>query len=201
LAVLIGRPAMAAARCASSDACLREIEAARRATQSISADFEQVKHVSLLDEPLVSRGRLTFKRPNRLRVEIASPQPATVVINDGRVFIPDLPEQQRQALTLAPAGDAFAHLGALFTGSTDVLQEAFETTAVADGDAIAVTLVPRHEPSRRMFKAIAVRFAFPDLMAQTIRLDDPFGDSLEITLRNVQRNDDVPDSLFEDRRR
>lgn len=197
LAALVARPLPAAERCASTDACLRQIEAAQRDTQSIAADFEQVKHVSLLDKPLVSRGRFVFKRPDRMRLQIVEPQPATVIINGREMLIPNLSERERQAMAMAPVAGSFTQLGAIFTGSTRVLQEGFDVNASADGDAIAVKLVPRQERWARLFKTIAIRFGGPHLMAQTIRLDDPLGDYLEITLRNAERNGDVPDALFE----
>jgi outer membrane lipoprotein-sorting protein len=187
----------AVARCASTDACLQEIQHAQQEMRTLSADFVQVKCVSLLNEPLVSSGHLIFKRPDRILLKIEQPQPLTVVIKGRDVRIPNLPERERQSLTMAPTVAMFTQLAAIFTGSKQALEEGFEVTAVEDDTAIQVKLVPRNESWRRMYRDIQLRFAGPERFAQQLRLDDGLGDSLEITLRNVQRNIDIPDSIFD----
>jgi len=180
-----------AAPCASTDACLRMLEAAQRDLHSFTADFEQVKHVSLLDEPLTSSGRFSFTRPDRITLRIDQPQPATVIINGKDVQIPNLPEQERQAMAMVPVADMFTRLGAILSGSARALQDGFDVTAAADPeghDTIRMHLVPRLDAWKRMFRGIDVVFAGSDLVPQAIRIEDGFGDRLEITLRNVQRN-------------
>jgi outer membrane lipoprotein-sorting protein len=186
-------------RCASTAACLQAIEAAQRDTRTLTADFVQVKHVSLLDEPLVSTGRFTFKRPDKILLKIEKPQPATVLINGSKVEIPGVPASERQAVAMAPIATMLAQLGAIFSGSTQSLQEGFETTArPADQDAstILVTLVPRRPAWKQLFHKIDLSFGGPQLMVQQIGLEDSFGDHLEITMHNVQRNIELPDSMF-----
>ncbi len=191
----------AAAACASTPACLQVIEAAQRDTRTITADFVQVKHISLLDEPLTSTGRFVFKRPDRIRLQIDKPQPALIVINGHDVQMPNLPERERKALAMAPVATMFQQLGAIFTGNTQALQEGFEVSAAAvagaDPPAIAVDLQPRLAAWQQMFRTIHIRFAGAHWMAQEIRLENGLGDRLEISLRNVQRNTDVPDAIFE----
>lgn len=193
---LLSAGASRAQPCDSTAACLRLLEAAQRQTRTITADFVQVKHLSLLDEPLVSSGRFVFKWPDRMLLQVERPQPATVVVNGSEVQIPNLPERERQAVAMAPIAAMFTHLGAIFTGSVQGLGEGVEVVAAPDGAAVVVKLVPRQEKWQRWFRALEIRFAGRELVAETIRLEDGFGDRLEITLRNVQRNADVPDALF-----
>jgi len=196
LALCVGR-AHAIARCASTETCLRLIQQAQQDLRTMAADFVQVKHVSLLDEPLVSSGRFLFRMPDRILLKIEQPQPLTVTIRGHDIQIPNLPERERQALSMAPTAAMFTQLGAIFSGSIQALSQGFEVTAAEDDSAIQVHLVPRQEAWKRMLRSIHLRFAGPELLAEKIRLDDALGDSLEITLRNVQRNIDLSDSLFE----
>jgi outer membrane lipoprotein-sorting protein len=189
--LLIARPVVAAAPCTSTETCLHAIEAAQRATRSITADFVQVKHLSLLDEPLTSTGHFSFTRPDHVELQIQQPQPATIIINGQDVQIPNLPERDRQAVAMAPIAAMFTQLGAIFTGSTQTLQAGFEVTAQSadQGDgSIHVHLVPRVDSWKRMFRAIDIRFGGTELVAQEIRIEDGFGDRLEITLQNIRRN-------------
>ena len=189
--LILGAMPAVAAPCTSTDTCLRAIEAAQRNTHGITAEFVQVKHLSLLDEPLTSTGRFTFTRPDHVTLQIEQPQPATITINGPDVQIPNLPEHERQAMAMAPMAAMFTQLGAIFTGSTEALRDGFDVTAFpaeqSDG-TIEVHLVPRTEAWRRMFRTIDIRFGGSELVAQQIRLEDGFGDRLDITLRNIRRD-------------
>jgi outer membrane lipoprotein-sorting protein len=189
--------AAAGAACTSTADCLRVIEQAQRDTRTVTAAFTQVKHVSLLDEPIVSSGRFVFKRPDRVRLQIEKPHPATVIINGHDIHIPNLPERERQALAMAPVEAMFTQLGAMFTGSMQTLQAGFEVTAHDTGASIEVTLLPRQASVQQMFREIDLGFSGAELFATQIRLADALGDSLEITLHDVQRNVEVPDSAFD----
>ena len=200
IAVAVSLLAVAAsaswAACATTAACLQRIEAAQRQTRTLTARFVQTKHLSLLDEPLVSTGRLVFKAPDQVLWQVETPQAATVLIRGREVHIPNLPERDRQALAMAPVGNMFAELGRLFAGSLQGLEASFAADASDEGDAVRVTLVPRKESWQRAFRVMTIRFAEPELLARDIQLEDALGDRLQITLSNVVRNGDVPDSIF-----
>jgi len=197
LAALAVTRSVALAACQSTAACLQAIATAQQGTRTVSAEFVQVKHVTLLDEPLVSTGHFLFKRPDRIVLQVETPLAATVVIKGRDVHIPNLPERDRQAMAMAPVATMFTQLGAIFTGSVQGLEDGFEVTARPDNTGIDVTLRPRQAAWQRMYRSIELRFAGPDLTTQQIRLEDALGDHLEITMRNVQRNIDVPDTLFD----
>lgn len=194
LLLLAALPAQAV--CDSTDSCLAAVEAAQRDAQSVSAQFVQTKHLSLLDEPLVSSGRFMFKRPDRIRLDIEKPRAATIIINGRDISIPGFTERDKQQLAMTPMAAMFAELGAMFGGSAAGLRKNFEVSAVAEGPAIAVTLTPTVPAWQRMFKTIRLRFAEPSLALSSMQLDDALGDRLEIAMRDVQRNPDLPDSLF-----
>jgi outer membrane lipoprotein-sorting protein len=189
-------PARAVGRCASTEACLQVIQQTQPDIRTMTAAFVQVKHVSLLDEPLVSSGRFAFKRPDRILLKMEQPQPLTVTIAGREVHIPNLPKRERQALGMAPMASMFTQLGAVFTGSMQALEQGFEVAAVEEDSAIQVALVPRQERWKRMFRSIQLRFTGPQLLVQKIRLDEALGDNLEITLSDVRYNVDIPDATF-----
>jgi outer membrane lipoprotein carrier protein len=190
-------PPAARGACGSTADCLRAIEQAQSATQTLQAEFVQTKHVSLLDQPLVSRGRFSFKRPDRVRLEIREPETATLVIRGKEVSIPGVSKAETDGMAMTPAAAMFSRLGALFTGATRELEGDFEVAAHADGAAIEVELTPRQERWKKLLRRIGLRFSGPDLMVEQIHLDEPLGDRLEIALQDVRRNVELPDSLFQ----
>lgn len=194
--VTVVRGAAAAAPCDSTDACLRLLSAAQASTRTLDARFVQTKHVSLLDEPLVSTGRFRFRRPDYVRLDVVTPRPTTILIAGRAVTIPGLTDTERQAVAGSPMAAMFTELGALFAGTLDRAPAHFDVAASGVGDAIVVTLTPTAPDYQRLFRAITLRFAGPGPLVQAMRLDDALGDSLDVELRDVRRNVELPDALF-----
>ena len=186
----------AGAPCDSTDACLKVLAAAQASTQSIDARFVQTKHLSLLDEPIVSTGRFRFRRPDHVRLDVETPHPSTILIAGRSVTIPGLPATEQRAVAESPMAAMFTELGAVFAGNLDHAPAHFTIVARGEGDAIEVTLTPTAADFQRLFRTIALRFAGPDTMVTSMRLDDALGDRLEVELRDVQRNVELPDALF-----
>lgn len=182
--------------CASTEACLARLAAAQASTTAIDARFVQTKHVSLLDEPLVSTGRFRFRRPDRVRLDIETPHPSTILIAGRSITIPGLDATEQRAIAGSPMAAMFTELGAVFAGTLDRAPAHFAVTARGEGDAIIVTLTPTAADYQRLFRSIEIRFGGPVIMVQSMRLDDALGDSLEVALRDVRRNPDLPDAVF-----
>lgn len=157
----------------------------------------QTKYLALLDEPLVSTGRLRFRRPDRVRLDVETPRPATIVIAGDQVIIPGLPDSERRALAASPMAAMFRDLGVLFAGQLTKVSPHFTVEARAADDGIDVTLTPTAAGSERAVRRIALRFAGPHRVIRTMRIDEALGDRVEIELSDVRRDLDLPDSLFQ----
>jgi outer membrane lipoprotein-sorting protein len=60
------------------------IRAATRQLTAVGADFVQEKHLPILAQPLISRGRLSFQAPGSLRWEYLSPLRSVLLLHGGR---------------------------------------------------------------------------------------------------------------------
>lgn len=181
--------------CADTDACLRAVEDAQRSTQALSARFEQTKHLSLMAEPLVTRGQFAFKQPDQILWQIDEPK-ITVRIDRQGVHLPDLPKAESEVAELAPFSEMMRELSGMFTGSLAGVRGAFDVRAQGDAAAIRVHLVPRKAQWQQMFRSLELAFAGPDLVMKTIHLDEALGDSLDIVFSDVHRNDTVANAAF-----
>lgn len=189
-------PRSSFAACTSTDSCLQAVAAAQADTRTIEADFVQVKYLDLLEEPMVSSGRFAFKEPDHVRLDIESPEAATILINGRDVRIPGMTAQQEKAMGSAPIGALFGQLARIFRGDVEGLREDFEVTAQADGEGARIHLVPLRADWKKAFHSIDLRFADGLTHVEKMRLEDQLGDHLEVTLRNVRRNRELPDAHF-----
>lgn len=194
--MLFGLAATAAgAVCTDTPSCLRLLEERQRDTRALAARFEQTKHVSLMTEPLVTRGQFAFRRPDVVVWHIDDP-PTTIRVDSGGVRVLNPSVSQADVDAVAPAGGVFRSLGGLFSGAVGGVQQDFAVEARADGDVLRVRLVPRRPEWQKVATAIEMTFTAPEYTIGTFRLDDPLGDRLEVRFFDVRRNDAVPASLF-----
>ena len=101
LVAMCGVSRVDAGPCAGTDACLQVIETSQRTTRALSARFEQTKHLSLLAEPLVTRGLFAFRQPDQVMWRVDEP-PITVRIDRDGIHLPDLPGAKDEMAALAP---------------------------------------------------------------------------------------------------
>ncbi|NME66511.1 LolA family protein [Flammeovirga aprica] len=65
----------------NTDQAIMDLKENAKTIQSISSDFVQTKHLSLMNQDLISKGAFLYKSPNRLRWEYLSPITYAIIIN------------------------------------------------------------------------------------------------------------------------
>jgi outer membrane lipoprotein-sorting protein len=137
-----------------------------------------------------------FKRPDKVRLDVETPRPATVLVDGRDISIPGMTESDKQQIGMTPMAQLFSELGAMFGGSPAALERHFDVVGQSSGNAIVVSLTPKLADWQRLFRRIQLTFTEPSLLLGAMQLDDPLGDRLEIVMSDVQRNIDLPDSTF-----
>lgn len=202
--------AVAAPLCGDTESCLAAIERAQKTTQSLSARFEQTKHLSLMTEPIVGRGRFALRHvacppnaekercPDGKTPEIlwqSEDPPLRLVIRADGVELP--PEVAREAGEGSKAlTSALQQVGSLLSGSVAGVARIGEVEAQPSPAGISVHLVPRQAAVRELFSAVDLEFVAPHLVLQSIRISESLGDRLEITFSEIHRNDEIAEAAF-----
>ena len=77
-----------------SYALVSEVEAVKakirnnaKVTTSVSCEFVQEKHLTMMEEVLISNGRFLFKKENKVRWEYTDPITYAIIINDNSFTI------------------------------------------------------------------------------------------------------------------
>ena len=63
-----------------------EISKASQAVGTVEADFTQTKRLKMLNDAMVSKGRMWCTQPNRLRWEYTTPYASLFILNDDKVL-------------------------------------------------------------------------------------------------------------------
>ncbi|MBK0095303.1 outer membrane lipoprotein carrier protein LolA [Erwinia sp. S63] len=173
--------------CASAHAVTLDQLQQRFASQPvIRANFEQVRTIAGMSQPLVSRGQLLIAQQQGLWWHQATPFVMTLILDDKRM-VQSMSGQPPQVITADsnPQMFQFNHLlRALFQADEKVLRENFELDFRDQGnDQWQLSLTPKAAPLNKIFNRIDLQGA---AFLNRITLDDKQGDKTAITLSDTR---------------
>ncbi len=151
--------------------------------RTATAEFDQEREVSLVDEVLRAKGRLALAAPASFRLDLIAPQPLTLIAEDKTLTVQDA---EGKTLPLPPE---FAGLATFARTLTDLLlgsrsPEGFDQTW---RDADTVVLVPQ-PGTTSPFTEITLRFAPKGQLPDEIEMRERGGDRTTIRLHDVALN-------------
>jgi outer membrane lipoprotein carrier protein len=83
----------------SADEVVKRLEEVQAKTKDFSADIHQEKKLSLLKDKIVSRGRIRFKKPDKVSIEFFHPESSQMVF-DGKTVLLYYKEERSQNVIL-----------------------------------------------------------------------------------------------------
>ena len=110
------------------------------------ARFTEIRHVSVLQKPLLLSGRLAYVRPGRIERHVLSPYDEKTVVSGDRVTIENRSRSASRAFSLESAPAAYAlveSLRATLAGDLDALQRHYFVELKGRRDEWTLTLAPR----------------------------------------------------------
>jgi outer membrane lipoprotein carrier protein len=171
-------PAPPTPGCATAADCFARVAALQRQVRAIRADFRQTKRIALLEEPLLSTGRLDYRAPDRIRWEVSTPEPLVVEIDATGMRAG---EPGKVAKIEEPGASAvFKDLGSIFTASGDYAGTRFAIEA-GDGPG-SFRLVPREPGLARVIAAVDLTVDPATGVPWRAVLNETNGDRTEIDL-------------------
>lgn len=173
-----------------------EVVAAIKSTyasvSSVRADFTQVRRDAALQTEDRQKGKVTLKRPRKMRFDFTSPATKTFVTDGTTLWIYD--PAQNQVIQQPDLGTD-SGLGVLLDDLSK-LDEIFSITMLPD-DAKAnhtLQLVPRQ--SSGAFKSLQLSFSKQKYVLQDVVLVDAMNNVTEMHFTSVKFNQEVSDSEF-----
>lgn len=165
----------------------------------LSAAVVQRKRDPLLKDVVVSRGKLSFRKPDSLRWEVESPE-QRIVVMDGRTvttYFPKRKEAERRDMQ-----DDFgtrAALGLFESGispSLPKLERRFHVDLFRSHDEVVLRLIPRSKMLSRSIASIRIHQDPVDGILRRIVVEGTRGDRTETTFSGVTLNPDFPPGTF-----
>ena len=175
-----------------------EIAAAASKVDTLSSDFTQEKHLSMLDKVLVSKGRFYYKRDNRLRWELNDPVVSGFAVNgdyaarwDGQTEIQQTFNVNRVPFIKIFSDQVFSWAKADFKR----LQKQYHIQVLSE-EPVDLKLNPKFDREKKFLDHLRIVFAANAGHVRTVEVHEPDGDFTTIRFFNTEINSPLPDGLF-----
>jgi outer membrane lipoprotein-sorting protein len=166
------------------------------AIESIHADFVQEKTITMLSEKLVSSGKFSFRKKDRLRMEYLKPYSYLLILNGGKIYVRD---GQKENKLNAGSNPVFRQVNRILIDcvagnmfdNPDFQYKIFENSG-----SWLVEFTPVARNLKELYKNINIVLDKKDFTASSIGMYDASGDKTVILFQNKELNGQIPDSQF-----
>lgn len=196
--IALAAAASTAASAADADlsAARQEINAAASEIKTMRCDFTQTKHMSMLNDKMVSKGIMAYSSGDRLRWEYQSPYTYVFILNNSKVM---LGHDSRTDIIDVNQSKIFKEIATIMMGSVVgncLDDDGFDTTIEASSTEWVATMIPKKKTIKQMFAKIVLHFSRQKAMVTKVELLEKTGDTTVIDLYNAEINIPVDESLF-----
>jgi len=166
-------------------------------TQTIEANFIQEKHLSILSDKIITKGKFLFKKEKKLRWEYTDPYHYLIIINNGMIFIQD--EEKKNKIDIQN-NKIFAEINSIIMGCVQGNlfndEKKFHSTFFENEGAFLVKLTPLESTLKEYLSEIKIFFNKNDLIVSRIEMNEPSGDYTLIDFTGEKVNKTIPDEKF-----
>ena len=194
--------AMTVSHAANYDAQFNKWFEVQTNLQSWSGDFTQTRTLTVLNQPLVSHGKV-WVRPGEFRWELGQPAQTIVLRTPAQLLIvyPRLKRAEKYPLDAVPTGpmkDALALLDASLPRDRATMEKSFRLLSATETNAtLQMALQPRSGDARKFIGEIVIAFHTNDFTIAATEMKFADGSRLRNDFTNVVLNRPIDPKLFE----
>ena len=177
---------------------LEKISEASTKMESLICNFEQVKELSILEEKMLSKGKMYYRNDNCLRWEYITPYIYTFVLNDKTVMMQA--ENNAKNVIDVKSSRFFQEIikimmsGINGNGLTD--EKNFSVDYFWSETQWKVHLIPLQKEMKKMFSTIKLTFNVSDYSVDKVEMEEQNGDTTTISLSGKQFNKKIENEKF-----
>ncbi len=166
-------------------------------TQTIASDFNQVKHMKMMNDKVNSKGKFYFKKEDKIRIEYTSPFQYLLIMNGSRIMVKDENNKSnkistRNSQTMQSVNKIMMDCmrGTVFNNK-DFAVKAFETKG-----QYLLQLSPVNSAMKGLFAQIEVYIDKIDNSISKLVMNENGGDHTDMNFSNKKINTSLADALF-----
>ncbi|MFC7357929.1 outer membrane lipoprotein carrier protein LolA [Jejudonia soesokkakensis] len=174
----------------------KDVEAVAKKTNTITSDFKQTKHIEVLDNEVVSHGKLFYKAPKHIRWEYTSPIHYKVIFKDDKLFVNN--QGKRDEINLA-SNRIFKSFNTLIVNSVKgnmFDEEQFEIQYYLLENDYSATFSPKDKRLKKFIHSFVLQFDSKTKQVTEVKMIEPGGDYTLVVFKNRKDNIPVSDASF-----
>lgn len=197
MALSLGFPSASAQQKVNDAKVIQQINAVATHMKSMQCDFVQTKYLKMLNDKMVSKGKMYYQQSNKLRWEYTSPYSYAFVLNGNQVLIS---KGKRNDVINVNQSKMFKEIARIMMNSvvgnclTD--KKDFKVSLAASGTDYIATLYPQQKQMKQMFQKIILHFNKAKSTVSKVELVEKKGDKTIIELKNVKTNASINGKIF-----
>ena len=172
----------------SNDEIMAKLTQAAASMKSMQCNFTQNKTMSMLAEPTVSKGRMCYVSPDKMKWEYTDPYPFAIKVNgdkmtkvaDGKEEILDTKNRMYQGMMKIIMSSA--------TGKNLFDKSTFDVTISSDGNFWRADMKPKKSDMKRMFSTMIFYFEKKRDIINKVVLTEANGDNTTIQFTDIILN-------------
>lgn len=197
VALCLGFSALSAQQKVDEVRVRQQIDAVASSMRTMQCDFVQTKYLKMLNDKMVSKGKMYYQQSNKLRWEYVSPYTYTFVLNGSKVL---LGRGNRNDVINVNQSKFFKEIARIMMNSVvgKCLMDTkdFKVSILGYPTEYVATLYPQQKQMRQMFQKIVLHFSKQKSMVSMVELVEKKGDKTIIELKNVRVNAPVNAKVF-----
>lgn len=166
-------------------------------TNTIISDFEQLKHLSFLEEDVESRGIFFFQKENKLRWEYTEPFFYLIIFNKDTVMIRD---ENKTNVYDATSGNMFRQINEIMlsmVSGTILDSDNFDFEYYEKASSYKLELTPLDENMKEFLSKIRLFINTKDYSVDELYMIEKSGDYTWIRFINKRLNEEIPQHTFD----
>ncbi len=187
----------ATAQTANDTKVMQQINAVASAMKTMQCDFVQTKYIKMLNDKMVSRGKMYYQQSDKLRWEYTTPYTYAFVLNGSKVLIS---KGNRSDVINVNQSKFFKEIARIMmnsvVGKCLTEKKDFKTSIDVTQTEYVATLLPQQKQMQQMFQKIVLHFNRQKSTVSKVELIEKKGDRTVIELKNVKTNTPVNAKVF-----
>jgi len=171
------------------------LEKFSKSTNSIQSDFIQEKKLKMLNDKVISKGQLYFKKEDKLRWEYQEPYSYIVALNNGKVMVKD---EGKVTTYDANANKLFLELNDILVTciNGNIFQNKKFSFRFMETDKNKVVEMNPVSPAMKNFIEKIFLYFDADFSVSKVEMIEPSKNSTLIVFKNKKLNAEIPEKLF-----
>lgn len=190
-------PFTAMAQSANSQKVVQQISQAAQSMKTMQCDFVQTKHLKMLNDKMISKGKMYYQQADKLHWEYTTPYTYTFILNGSKVL---LKKGTRNDVINVSQNKMFKEIARIMMNSvvgkclTDT--KSFKTSISESQSEYVATLIPQTKDMKQMWTKLVLHFNRKQMMVSKVEMHEKNGDRTIIELLNAQTNKTIDAKQF-----